>query len=112
MNEHHISPEHLAVRYDSGTASSSGATAIHTPASGKRTRIHYASYNPAASCDVYFRFGGGGTAFLHNSLTQAGAVIAKDFGDFRYVEGAVDEVLYIVLGSAVANIWNIFYTEV
>ena len=56
------------------------------------------------------RFGAAGPLFLRNSV-GAGAVIAKDFGDMRYLEGAVDESLFLNMVVGVACIWNAIYTE-
>lgn len=44
-------------------------------------------------------FGTGGTLWLRNTTT-ARSVIAEDFGDFRYVQGAADEGLYLNLSAA------------
>lgn len=98
--------------YASGTASSSGNTSIVTPTAGKKVQLRYISYNPLAVNDVYFRFGVAGTKILYNSIVAAGSIITKDFGDFRYIEGAINEVLYINLLNAASTIWNIFYTEI
>lgn len=96
----------------SGSVSSSGNNTVLTPTSGKKLRIYYLSYNPANPVDIAFRFGAAGPLFLRNNIVQGGSIIAKDFGDARYVEGAVDETLVLNLSSAVTAIWNAFYVEI
>lgn len=96
----------------SGSVSSSGNNILVTPTAGTKLRISYLSYNPAASVEAAFRFGATGTLFLRNNLTVGGSVIAKDYGDFRYIEGAINESLYLNLTSGVATIWNVNYTEI
>ena len=95
----------------SGSVTGSGNNTLITPASGKKLRLSYASYNAALAVEAGFRFGAAGTLFLRNSI-GAGAVIAKDFGDMRYVEGEVDEPLVLNLSLGVATIWNALYVEV
>lgn len=95
----------------SGQASGSGNNTVVTPSSGKRLRIYYLSYNPLAAVEAAYRFGAAGTLFLRNNVT-ANSVIAKDFGDLRYLQGAVDEALILNLSSAVTTNWNAFYQEV
>lgn len=95
----------------SGSVSGLGNNAVLTPSTGKKLRVSYLSYNPALAVEAAFRFGAGGTLILRNSVT-ANAVVAKDFGDMRYIEGAVDEPLYLNLSIGVATLWNALYTEV
>lgn len=112
MEHQHGIPKPLAITHPvSGTTSSAGNTAVATPTSGKRIRISYLSYNPEAENECAFRFGASGALFLRN-VVPAGGIVAKDFGDYRYIQGAVDEVLYINLSDAVPTIWNVFYSEV
>lgn len=96
----------------SGSTSASGNTTLITPGAGAKLRISYLSYNPSAAAEVAFRFGAAGTLILRNNLTTGGSVIAKDFGDFRYIEGATNESLILNLSVAVATIWNVNYVEV
>lgn len=96
----------------SGSVSASGNNTCVTPTSGKKLRISYLAYNPSAAVEAAFRFTTGGALFLRNSLTVAGSVIAKDYGDFRYIEGGVNETLELNLSSGVATIWNANYVEV
>lgn len=96
----------------SGLVSNSGNNLILTPNIGKKLRIAYLSYNPSAAVEAAFRFGATGNLFLRTNILVAGTVIAKDFGDFRYIEGDADEVLNLNLSSAVNTIWNAFYSEV
>lgn len=96
----------------SGAVSGSGNTAILSPAAGKKLRVYYLSYNPASPTEAAFRFGAGGTMFLRNDVVVGGSIIAKDFGDHRYVEGTVDQNLYIYQSNAVTTIWNAFYVEI
>ncbi|OGO36717.1 MAG: hypothetical protein A2W35_17965 [Chloroflexi bacterium RBG_16_57_11] len=100
-----------ALSIAAGTASSSGNTTLITPASGKSVRVYYASYNNALAVEAGFRFGAAGTIWLKNNLV-ANSVISKDFGDLRYVQGAVDEVLILNLSLAVSTNWTVFYVEV
>jgi hypothetical protein len=79
---------------------------------GKRLRIYYVSYNPSAAVTVAFRFGAAGALFLRNVIATGGSIVAKDFGDFRYLQGAINESLYLNLSAAVSTAWNVFYVEV
>lgn len=94
----------------SGSVSGLGNNTLLTPAAGKKLRLAYASYNPALAVEAGFRFGAAGPLFLRNSVS-AGSVIAKDFGDMRYTEGAVDDSLILNLSIGVATIWNALYQE-
>ena len=94
----------------SGQVSGSGNNTLITPASGKRVRVYYAAYNPLLAVEAAFRFAAAGALWLRNNVT-ANSVIAKDFGDFRYVQGAVDEVLILNLSLAVSTNWSCFYVE-
>jgi hypothetical protein len=94
----------------SGSASSSGNNTLITPTVGTRLVVYYASYNPASAVEAAFRFGAAGTLFLRNSVV-AGSVIAKDFGDFRCIRGAINEALILNLSGAVTTLWNCFYVE-
>lgn len=96
----------------SGSVSSSGNNLLITPASGKRIRLHFADYNPAAAVEAAFRFGTSGQLFLRHNIVVAGSIIMKDFGDVAFVEGAVDEPLYLNLSGAVTTLWNTFHVEV
>lgn len=102
--------DRVAVTGASGSVSSSGNNTVITPSAGKRLAVSYLSYNPALAVEAAFRFGASGPLWLRNSLS-AGAVVAKDFGDFRYVLGAVDEPLVLNLSVGVATLWNAFYRE-
>ena len=94
----------------SGQTSSSGNTTVITPTGGKKIRVAYLSYNPASATEAAFRFGAAGSLFMRNAV-PAGGIVAKDFGDFRYIEGATDEILVLNLTAAVTTTWNVFYTE-
>lgn len=98
----------------SGLVNGSGNTVILTPASGKKIRLYYASYNVLGTgIEASFRFGVAGQKFLRNSIVVSGAIIAKDFGDRRYVQGATNEALYLNLtAGSIDVIWNAFYIEV
>ena len=95
----------------SGTVSSIGNNTVLTPTSGKALRVYYLSYNPASALTPAYRFGAAGPLFLQFNIT-ANSVIAKDFGDFRYVQGAVDEALVLNLSAAVSTNYTVFYLEV
>lgn len=95
----------------SGQSSLSGNNSIVVPQSGKKLRIYYASYNPSVGVTAAFRFGASGPLWLQNTVT-ADSVIAKDFGDLRYSEGAIDESLFLNLSDSVPTKWNVFYVEV
>lgn len=94
----------------SGQVSSSGNNTLLTPTSGKRLRVYYASYNPLTAVEAAFRFGAAGTLWLRNNIT-ANSVISKDFGDLRYLQGAVNEAVLLNLSLAVNVNWNVFYVE-
>lgn len=96
----------------SGVASASGNTTLVTPTAGMRLRVYYVAYNPAAAVEAGFRFGASGTLFPRNTLTVAGSVIAKDFGNLSYWQGAINESLLLNLSSAVSTVWNVLYVEV
>lgn len=95
----------------SGSVNSVGNNTVITPTSGKKLRLSYLSANNASATELGFRFGAAGTLFLRNNLT-ANAVVAKDFGDFRYIQGAVNEALILNLTLGVTVIWNCLYIEV
>lgn len=94
----------------SGQTAAAGNTTLVTPGAGNRLRISYVSYNPAAAVEAAFRFGAAGPLWLRNNIT-ANSVVAKDFGDYRYLEGGADEALILNLSAAVATNWTCFYIE-
>ena len=100
-----------ALSYGSGQVNSLGNNTLITPAAGKKIRVYYFNYNPLLAVEAGFRFGAAGTLLLRANVT-ANSVIAKDYGDFRYVEGAVNEALILNLSLAVNVIWNAFYLEI
>lgn len=102
----------LQLSYASGSVSSSGNNTLITPTLGNKLRLYYASYNPSAAVEVAFRFGAAGTLFMRNNIVAGGSIVAKDLGDFRYLQGATNEALFLNLSGAVATIWNVFYVEV
>ena len=106
-----VAQSFLGLTPASGSVSGSGNTTLITPTGGKSLRVFYASYNPALAVEAAFRFGASGTLWLRNSVV-ASSVIAKDFGAFRYIQGAADEALILNLSLAVTTIWNTFYIEV
>ena len=95
----------------SGQVSGLGNNTLITPASGKKLRVFYASYNPLLAVEAAFRFGAAGTLFLRNNVL-ANSVIAKDLGDFKYLEGAVGDALLLNLSLAVSTNWTVFYQEI
>lgn len=95
----------------SGIASASGDTDLVVPFGTNKIRIHYMSYNPAAAVTAAFKFGSG-SLFFQNVVTVGGSIIAKDNGDFRYIEGSPGETLKLNLSAAVSTAWNVFYTEI
>ena len=95
---------------NSGQVTTSGNSTLVTPASGNRLRIFYLSFNnTTATVECYFAFGS--TQFLRNNVL-ANSVIAKDFGDFRCIQGAVDQALVLNLSVATTVNWNALYVEV
>lgn len=106
-----VSIESMSPSDASGQVSTLGNNTLLTPASGKKLRLFYVSYNPIVAVEAAFRFGAAGGLFLRNNVT-AGSVIAKDYGFSRYKEGAVDEPLVLNLSVGVAVNWNAFYQEV
>ena len=101
----------IALTPASGSVTGVGNNTLLTPASGKKLRVSYVSYNPALAVEAAFRFGASGAPFLRNSIA-AGGVVAKDFGDLRYIEGGVNEPLVLNLSVGVSTLWNAFYIEV
>jgi hypothetical protein len=96
---------------------------ILTPSSGKKLRIHYISYCVTNQIDtlsaanpsvVGFKFNNHSNTdyFLYNRIVFSGTTIAKDFGDFRYIEGDVNEALNYYQELSLHSFINIFYTEV
>jgi hypothetical protein len=104
-------PGASALLSKSGLVSSAGDNTIVTPTNGKRLRLHYLSYNPDGAVEVGFQMGGSGVLILRNKLTVGGSIIAKDFGDYRYLQGAINDPLTLTLSAAVSTIWNVFYVE-
>lgn len=94
----------------SGQVTTSGNTSLVTPASGATLHVHYCSYNPKAATEAGFRWGSTGTIFLRNDVT-ANSVIAKDFGETRYIMGKPDESLFLNQSVATTVNWTVFYTE-
>jgi hypothetical protein len=100
----------------SGTASVLGDTVVVTPSSGKALRVYYLSMNAdggnTADVTAYFRFGAAGAAKYKKSL-KAGAIFARAIGGGRkYIQGAMDEPLYINLSAAQTVNWDVEYDEV
>ena len=89
----------------SGSVAGSGNNTVLTPTAGKKLRISYLSYNPALAVECAWRFGAAGPLFIRNNM-PAGGIVAKDFGDMRYLEGEINESLILNLSSAVTTIWN------
>lgn len=106
-----VAVDKLQLFMASGSASASGNNTLLTPGAGKKLRVSYLSYNPVLAVEAAFRFGASGGMFLRNSVV-AGSVIAKDVGDLRYIEGAVDEPLILNLSLAVATMWNVLFVEI
>ena len=93
-----------------GQVSSSGDNTLITPSSGKLLRIYYLSYNnTTATVECYFTFAG--VNFLRNKII-ANSVIAKDFGDFRCVQGSVGGTLVLNLDTATPVNWSCMYVEI
>ena len=100
----------LVLTPKSGQVTASGNTTLVTPASGKRLRVFYLSFNnTTTTVECYFAFGT--MQFLRNNVL-ANSVIAKDFGDFRCIQGAVDQALVLNLSVATPVNWNVLYVEV
>lgn len=102
----------LPITVVSGSTAASGNTTLITPAAGKKLQIHYLSYNPAGATEAAFRFDAAGPLFLRNNIVTAGSIVAKDFGEFKNIQGAADEPLILNLTAAVSTIWNAFYREI
>lgn len=78
-----------------------------------RGRVHYLSYNPQAVMEIGFSFSGAPEdLILYNKITVPGSVIAKDFGDFSFLESGFEQPLYIWTSADGTVFWNVFYTEI
>jgi len=104
-----IGPGRLLI--GAGQVSSSGNNLLLTPPAGYAIRVHYAAYNPVSDAEVGFRFGVAGNMWLRNNII-AKSVIAKDFGDLRFIQGESNESLYLNLSAGVVTDWTVFYLEV
>ena len=105
-------PGAIALTIGAGQATGAGNTLLVSPHPDRRLRLHYVSYNPKAAAEVGFRFGEAGLIWLRNDLIAPMSVIAKDLGDFRFLEGGVGEALYVNQNNAVTTNWTVFYTEI
>ena len=104
-----IGPGRLLI--GAGQASGAGNNTLLTPVAGFAIRVHYASYNPAADAEIGFRFGAAGNIWLRNNVI-AKSVIAKDFGDLRFIQGEPNEALILNLSAGTVTDWTVFYLEV
>ena len=93
-----------AVTSVEATASASGNTLVKTPSSGKKLRVY--SYKYSGGSDVTgvlcgLRFTTTGTIFgIARIVTDGHAFAHNVAGGNGYIEGGVDESLYINLGAA------------
>jgi hypothetical protein len=92
---------------------------VLAPPAGCKLRIYYVSVNPSVAMTCGLSLDGvnpitGGlytSEFLFN-LYPAGSIVAKDFGEFRYLEGAVDAPLNFY-NDTLGPIWiNVFFREI
>lgn len=86
------------------SASSSGNTTAITPASGARVRLFYLCLNAdganAADVTAGIRFGATGGIVYTTSL-KAGSIFARNIGaGLNYIQGQVDEALFLNLSAA------------
>lgn len=89
-----------------------GNAVCATPSSGKKLRIYYLAYQPLTQMEVWFNFGVSATKILYTRPVADG-IVAKDFGEARYIQGNTDEALNLnVQLGAVTTYWNVFYIEV
>lgn len=94
-----------------------GETLVLTPAAGKAVRIWFyavvARATNSAEVEVALRWGAAGTNFLITSLSQYGGAYAHSFkaGD-AFIQGAVDQSVYIDLSGAQVVYVNMDYEEV
>ena len=100
-----------ALTVASGQVTTLGNNTLITPTSGKKLRLYHVLYNPLLAVEAAFRFGAAGTLFLRTNVL-ANSVIGKDYGDFKYMQGATDEALILNLSLGVATNWNVMYVEV
>ena len=104
-------PGAIALLIGSGQVTAAGNTQLIAPHENRRLLLNYVSYNPNAAAEVGVRFGETGPIFLRNDLVAPMSVIAKDFGDFRFLLGGVGEALYLNQNNAVKTNWTVFYQE-
>lgn len=98
------------------TASSSGNNTIHTPASGKKIRLHFFGYSAGSSVTgvlAGLRFASGGTVFDQQYLVAPGQPYARNIqAGKRYIDGGTDEALIVNLNAAQTVYVNIEVEEV
>ena len=104
----------LLIRSDT-IDSASGASEAVIPSAGHKLRIHFLSYNPSIETQIWFQWGASDPG-INRILwfnAKAGSIIMKDFKAFNiYLEGAVNQSLYINQIEVATTIWNVFYEEV
>lgn len=94
-----------------GVISSSGDNLIRTPASGYRIRIKWLSVEPLAPVTFYFKWGTSGKIFYTFNIVTGGSIIMRDIKE-RFLQGLINELLYINLSAPVSTIWNLDLEEV
>jgi len=103
-----------AITYTTVKATAAGNTALVTPTSGKKVRVHWYSISnkQAAVVDVGMRFGTSGDIKHRYALAAEGGNVTANLTDAPW-EGSVDEVLYAYLTAAYATgvYFTIGYTE-
>lgn len=96
---------------EAGVATSSGDTAIHTPASGKKCRLYWiglsSSQDNANENLVIVKFGASGPAVYRWRMGSPGA-----FAHWEILDGAVDQPLILNLANGEDIDWNITYEDV
>lgn len=85
---------------------------VHTPASGKKTRIYNLKFSLSADItDVSFRWGAGGTDFAKFLNPKSGGFYGTNLHS-DYIEGATDAILYCVINGTGTVQINLEYKEI
>ena len=93
-----------------GTVSAAGDNTLITPAAGNRLILHYLMYNPETDNTVHWKFGSGGIQQMRCKV-PAESVISRAFSEGLELRGGIGVSLILVLGTAGAVNFTVYYTE-